>query len=114
MTQKKQNTMRTAAIDRFGGTEAIALHTLPVPEVGPNEILIRVESAGVGVWDPMEREGQMTEMMEGEPSFPYVLGGDGAGTVAAVGEQVTRFEEAVEAHRALDRHYLGKLALRTR
>lgn len=93
MTQKKQNTMRAAAIDRFGGPEAIGIYTLPVPDLGPDEVLIRVESVGVGVWDPMEREGQMVGMMEGEPSFPYVLGSDGAGTVTAVGEQVTRFKE---------------------
>lgn len=93
MMQKQQNTMRAAAIDQFGGSETIALHTLPVPEVGPDEVLIRVESAGVGVWDPMECEGQMVEMMEGQPNFPYVLGSDGAGTVVAVGEQVSRFQE---------------------
>ena len=28
-----------------------------------------------------------------EPKFPYVLGSDGAGTIAAVGEQVERFKE---------------------
>lgn len=30
---------------------------LPVPEVATNEILIRVDGAGVGVWDPFERDG---------------------------------------------------------
>ena len=49
MTKTKQNTMQAAAIDRFGGIETITLRTLPVPEVGPDEVLIRVESAGVAV-----------------------------------------------------------------
>jgi hypothetical protein len=31
-----------------------------VPEVGPDEVLIRVETAGVGQWDPFEREGGFT------------------------------------------------------
>ena len=57
MRQTTPHTMRAAAIDRFGGLETITLQTLPVPEVGPDEVLIRVESAGVGVWDPFEREG---------------------------------------------------------
>ena len=48
MRQTTPNTMRAAAIDRFGGIETITLQTLPVPEVGPEEVLIRVESAGVG------------------------------------------------------------------
>lgn len=96
-------TMQAAAIDRFGGIEAIAPQTLPVPEVGPDEVLIRVESAGVGVWDPFEREGGFAAMLGIEPKFPYVLGTDGAGTVAAVGERVSRFREG-------DRVYAAALA----
>lgn len=100
MPQTTQNTMRAAAIDRFGGVETITLQTLPVPEVGPDEVLIRVEAAGVAVWDAFEREGGFAEMMGGEPKFPYVLGSEGAGTVAAVGERVARFEEGERVYAA--------------
>jgi NADPH:quinone reductase-like Zn-dependent oxidoreductase len=86
------DTMKAAAISRFGGVEEITLQRLPVPTIEPDEILIQVESAGVGPWDPIEREGKFKQMMDGEPRFPYVLGSDGAGTVAAVGGQVTRFK----------------------
>lgn len=91
MSQTTQNTMQAVAIDRFGGPETIHLQTLPVPEVGPDEVLIRVESAGVGVWDPFEREGGFARMFGTEPEFPYVLGSEGAGTVVAVGDEVHRF-----------------------
>ncbi|MGB7158017.1 MAG: NADP-dependent oxidoreductase [Tepidisphaeraceae bacterium] len=90
MTQSTQNTMHAAAIDAFGGP--ITPHTLPVPEVGPDELLIRVESAGVGVWDPFEREGGFAKIYGGHATFPYVLGSDGAGTVAEVGEEVRDFK----------------------
>ena len=40
------------------------MHTLPVPEIGPDEVLIRVESAGVAEWDPFEREGGFAEDVE--------------------------------------------------
>lgn len=93
-----QGTMRAVAMDRFGGVETLAVQTLPMPEVGPDEILIRVESAGVGQWDPFEREGGFAGMFGAEPKFPYVLGSDGAGTVAAVGENVTRFKEGDRAY----------------
>ncbi len=89
----RTKTMRAAALDGFGGPEMITLHTLPVPEVGPDEVLIRVESAGVGAWDPYEREGGFAGMSGSKPKFPYVLGSDGAGTVAAVGENVHRFHK---------------------
>src|SRR5262245_34241362 len=93
MRQTTPNTMKAVAIDRFGGPETITLQTLPVPEVGPDEILIRVESAGVGVWDPFEREGGFARLFGIKPTFPYVLGSDGAGTVAAAGEQASGFKE---------------------
>jgi NADPH:quinone reductase-like Zn-dependent oxidoreductase len=85
--------MQAAAIDRFGDIETIRLQTLPVPDIGPDEVLIRVEAAGVGVWDAFEREGGFAQMFGTEPKFPYVLGSDGAGTIAAVGEQIERFKE---------------------
>ncbi len=92
MKATAQKTMRAAAIDRFGGVDEIRIETLPVPDVDADEILIRVEAAGVGVWDPYEREGGFAEMFETEPSFPYVLGSDGAGTVEVVGDAVTAFK----------------------
>jgi NADPH:quinone reductase-like Zn-dependent oxidoreductase len=87
----QQNTMTAAAIDRFGGP--LTPHTLPVPRCGPDEILIRIESAGVGVWDPFEAGGGFAKMMGTKPKFPYVLGSDGAGTVADVGERVRGFKK---------------------
>jgi NADPH:quinone reductase-like Zn-dependent oxidoreductase len=99
-------TMRAAAINRFGGIDEIKLQTLPVPEVGPDEVLLRVQSIGVGVWDQWEREGLFCELFRErygvEPMFPYVIGFDGAGTVAAVGENVTRFGEGDRVY--ADRH----------
>ncbi|RPJ38270.1 MAG: NADP-dependent oxidoreductase, partial [Planctomycetaceae bacterium] len=95
--------MRAVAIDRFGGPETLTVKTLPVPEVGPDEVLIQVGSADVAQWDPFEREGGFAEMLGIEPKVPYVLGSDGAGTVVAVGERVRRFNEG-------DRVYAMSLA----
>jgi NADPH:quinone reductase-like Zn-dependent oxidoreductase len=93
MKQTAQNTMKAVAIDRFGGPETLTLQSLPVPDVGADEVLIHVESADVGVWDPFEREGGFAKLLGSEPRFPYVLGTDGAGTVSAVGDRVSRFKE---------------------
>jgi NADPH:quinone reductase len=98
--------MRAAAIDRFGGVNELRVRTLPVPEVGPDEVLIRIESVGVGAWDPWEREGHFKgffrERYGVEPKFPYVIGFDGAGTVTAVGSAVTRFAKGDRVY--ADRH----------
>ena len=103
MTQTKkakEQTMRAIALDRFGGPETLKVQTVPVPEVGAGEILIHVEAAGVGAWDPIEREGGFVEVLGLTPKFPYVLGTDGAGTVAAVGESVEEFKEGDRVYAA--------------
>jgi NADPH2:quinone reductase len=50
-------TMFAAAIDRFGGPEVMTPHALPVPAVDAGEVLIAVDTAGVGRWDADVREG---------------------------------------------------------
>lgn len=106
MPQTIPDTMRAAAINRFGGIDEIRMQTIPVPEVGPDEVLIRVESAGVGVWDQWEREGAFRDLFRerhgAEPTLPYVIGFDGAGTIVAVGRAVTRFKEGDRVY--ADRH----------
>ncbi|HET6975126.1 MAG TPA: NADP-dependent oxidoreductase [Pyrinomonadaceae bacterium] len=103
MTQTKkakEQTMRAVALDRFGGPETLKMQTVPVPEPDADEILIHVENAGVGAWDPFEREGMFVAVLGMKPTFPYVLGTDGAGTVAAVGKNVTDFKEADRVYAA--------------
>jgi len=90
MTLPVQSTMDAAAIDQFGGE--ITPHRLPVPPVGAGEILIRIEAAGVGAWDPFEQQGGFAKMMGTTPKFPYVLGSEGAGTVVDVGPDVRGFK----------------------
>src|SRR5437879_12028216 len=86
-------TMKTVAIDRFGGLNEMKIRELPVPELDANEILVRVEAAGVGVWDPFEREGGFAKEFNMSPKFPIILGSDGAGTVESVGEKVSHFKK---------------------
>jgi len=85
--------IRAVVIDRFGGPEVISVRNMPVPEPAPDEILIRVESAGVGLWDNAEREGMLAKMLGIQPKFPWILGSEGAGRVIAVGDKVSGFRE---------------------
>lgn len=95
--------MRAVALDKFGGPEALKIQNLPIPQIEAQDVLIRVEAAGVGAWDPFEREGGFAELMGTKPAFPYVLGTEGAGTIAAVGKDISRFEKG-------DRVYAAELA----
>jgi NADPH:quinone reductase-like Zn-dependent oxidoreductase len=87
--------MRAAAIERFGGPEVLTLRELPTPQPGPNDVLIRLHTAGVGEWDAWHREGGDAP---DDPRFPLVLGTDGAGSVAARGSKVRRFEEGDQVY----------------
>lgn len=82
-------TMRAAAIDRFGGPEVLTVHELTVPALEPNEVLIAVDTAGVGTWDADIRDGWAPGRLKAK--FPLVIGCDGSGTIAAVGSRVRRF-----------------------
>ena len=80
--------MKAMAIDAPGGPEVMTLHTLPVPTVDANDVLVEVHSASVAVWDLQIRKS----MQWVKPRFPYVLGSDGSGMVVAVGPSVTQFK----------------------
>jgi len=82
-------TMQAAAIDRVGGPEVLTIHTVPVPEVSTGEVLIAVHTAGVAIWDVDIRQRLA---YAAKPRFPFVMGSDGAGLVAAVGSGVTRLK----------------------
>ncbi len=88
MKDKSNQMMRAVAIDEFGGIEKMKPREMPVPEVAKDEILVRVDTAGVGVWDPFEREGGFAKEFGMKANFPHVLGSDGAGTVEEVGDGV--------------------------
>ena len=87
------DTMKAAAIDRFGGPDEFSIHTLSILQVGSDEVLVHVDTAGVGEWDPWVREGEFAKMTGAKPDFPYVIGADGAGTVSMVGTNVKKFRE---------------------
>lgn len=88
-TRTVVGSMKAAAIDRFGPPEVLTLHTVPIPQAGPGQVLIALHSAGIGEWDADIRRGTYRT---GKERFPLVLGVDGAGTVAAKGARVRRFD----------------------
>ena len=77
--------MRAATIDGFGGPEKLVVRKIRVPDLAPHAVLIRVDTAGVGVRDAKARRG---EWADGNERFPMVLGADGSGTIAALGDDV--------------------------
>ncbi len=88
-TSSLPDTMKAAAVDRFGPASALTLHEIPVPRPGPHEVLIAINTAGIGSWDASIRDGSWRK--PGRPRFPLVPGVDGAGIVVGKGARVRRF-----------------------
>ena len=84
------DTMKAAAIDRFGPPSALTLHEVPVPRPGPHEVVIAIATAGIGSWDASIRDGSWRK--PGRPRFPLVPGVDGAGIIVAKGPRVRRLQ----------------------
>jgi NADPH:quinone reductase-like Zn-dependent oxidoreductase len=92
VTGERTGQMNAIVLDRFGDVDELTSRSIPLPAVGANDVLIRVNFAGIGSWDRIEREGQYDGVFGIASSFPYVLGWDAAGTIAGVGSSVERFE----------------------
>ena len=95
--------MRAIAEDEFNGPTS--LQDLPVPEIGADEVLIRVRAAGVNPFDWKVADGALKDEMEHR--FPLILGFDAAGVVERVGAGVTGFAEGDEVYGYLSKPVIG-------
>jgi NADPH2:quinone reductase len=78
-------TMNYVHANGAGGPEVLGLATGPVPVPKPDEVLIRVQAAGVNRPDVAQRQGTYPPPSGASP----ILGLEVAGEVAAIGDQVT-------------------------
>lgn len=85
----QNETMRAVVAVRPGGPDVLEIAMTPRPTPGEGQILIRVEAAGVNRPDVLQRMGQYPP----PPGASHILGLEAAGTVAAVGRNVTRYRE---------------------
>ncbi|MGD0507622.1 MAG: zinc-dependent dehydrogenase [Terriglobales bacterium] len=75
------STMRAAV---YRGVNDVRMEEVPVPEVGPGEILVRVHTCGICGTD-------LKKIATGSHSAPRIFGHETAGVVAKVGEGVCKF-----------------------
>lgn len=81
--------MRAAALDRTGPASVLKMRELPLPTLGPRDVMIAVDTAGIGTWEMEQRSG---EWPVENAHYPLVLGSDGSGTVVARGSSVRRLQ----------------------
>jgi L-iditol 2-dehydrogenase len=68
----------------YRGPHDVRLETVPVPQIGPGEMLVRVHTCGVCGTD-------LKKISTGSHSAPRIFGHETAGVVAAVGDGVTAY-----------------------
>ncbi|MBV6702219.1 zinc-dependent alcohol dehydrogenase family protein [Kitasatospora aureofaciens] len=78
---------RVVVFERTGGPEVLTVRTTGLPVPGPGELRLRVAAIGLNRAEVLFRSGVYLE----EPKLPAGLGYEAAGTVEAVGADVTGF-----------------------
>jgi putative PIG3 family NAD(P)H quinone oxidoreductase len=78
---KEMNVMELAG---FGGPDVLKPARRPVPEIGAEEVLIKVAAAGINRPDILQRQGNYTP----PPGASDLPGLEVAGTIAAIGDKV--------------------------
>ncbi|WP_407841790.1 NADP-dependent oxidoreductase [Streptomyces sp. DSM 116496] len=81
--------MRAMTYDTYGGVEVLSETRIPVPKVGPGEVLVRVRCASVNPVDWKIMAGGLDGLMD--VVYPVVPGWDVAGTVEYVGIDTPEF-----------------------
>lgn len=73
-----------AIAKRSGDPDDLVLQDVPIPEIGEDELLVKLRAVGVGIHD--------SYFLPSDVAYPYPIGIEGAGTVADVGSGVTSYE----------------------
>jgi len=82
--------MKALTFKRYGKSTQPDYADVPRPQIGPDEILVRVHAAGLNPIDNIVPRGTFKPVLKFD--LPATMGSDVAGVVAAVGSSVTRFK----------------------
>jgi NADPH:quinone reductase len=97
--------MKAVFIEQPGGADALRYADFPQPVAGPGQVLVAVAASGVNFIDTYQRSGLY------KLPLPAVLGMEGAGTVAALGEGVTGLRVGDPVTWAMARGSYGEYAV---
>jgi NADPH2:quinone reductase len=75
--------MKAIILHEHGGPEVLKLEERPMPEPNPGQALVQITAIGVNFIEIYQREGRY------KLPLPCGIGGEGAGTVIAIGPDVT-------------------------
>ncbi|MFB4285593.1 NADP-dependent oxidoreductase [Nonomuraea sp. MTCD27] len=100
--------MKAFMIERYGDKADLRAAELPDPQVGADDVLIRIHAAGVNPLDLKIRDGAFKAILPYR--LPLILGNDLAGVVTRVGPAVTRFVVGDEVYARPGKDRIGTFA----
>ncbi len=97
--------MKQIQVTQTGGPEQLKLVDGPIPAAGPKQVLVKIAAAGVNFIDVYHRIGLY------KLDLPFTPGMEGAGTVEAIGPEVTGFEPGDRVAYAMSRGSYAEYAV---
>ncbi len=97
--------MKAIQVKETGGPEKMQLVDVPTPKPGPKQALVRIAASGVNYIDVYFRSGLY------KADLPVTLGSEAAGTVEAVGPEVTEVAPGDRVAYAMTRGSYAEYAL---
>jgi NADPH2:quinone reductase len=97
--------MKQIQVTQTGGPEQLKLADGPIPAAGPKQVLVKIAAAGVNFIDVYHRIGLY------KLDLPFTPGMEGAGTVEAIGPEVTGFEPGDRVAYAMSRGSYAEYAV---
>ncbi|XP_024381312.1 2-methylene-furan-3-one reductase [Physcomitrium patens] len=79
----------------YGSKDVLKFEDIPMPEVKPDEVLVKVQAAALNPVDSKRMSGKFKNT---DSELPHVPGYDVAGVVVKVGSDVTKFKEGDEVY----------------
>lgn len=95
--------MRAMVVSAPGDADVMTLTELPMPEMRPNDVLIKVEACGVCFHDVVTRNGVLKRGIK----MPVILGHEISGIIEAVGPVVRDFKPGDKVATVQRRHICG-------
>lgn len=101
--------MKVVQIDNYSKTiDSVKIREINIPEIKPDEVLVRVKSVGINPVDNMITRGEVKLITP--YSFPLSIGNELAGVIEKTGEKVTEFKEGDRVFSRLPTNKIGAFA----
>ncbi|MFF5436542.1 NADP-dependent oxidoreductase [Streptomyces achromogenes] len=100
--------MKAFTVENYGDQAGMRAADIPDPQVGADDVLVRIHAASINPLDLRIRNGDFKAFMPYR--LPLVLGNDLAGTVVRIGPSVTRFAVGDEVYARPDKDRIGTFA----